>query len=98
MLFGIYNMIKVDLKRMAPVLLSGFFLWAGVTYMRMTFPANIDFRYIVPILVTFCALYGISILRFQQQGATRLANIGMILSGLFSTSALIFVWGIYLNS
>ncbi|MDZ4263239.1 MAG: phospholipid carrier-dependent glycosyltransferase [Pseudomonadota bacterium] len=98
MLFGIYRMAKEDFKRMAPVLLSGFFLWAGVTYMRMTFPANIDFRYIVPIILTFCALYGVSILRFQQQGATRLANVGLTMSALFSLSALIFIWGIYLNS
>ncbi|WP_331351537.1 hypothetical protein [Cellvibrio sp. UBA7671] len=98
LLFGLYRMTREDFKRMAPVLLSGFFLWAGVTYMRMTFPANIDFRYIVPIILTFCALYGVSILRFQQQGATRLANIGLTMSALFSLSALIFIWGIYLNS
>ncbi|HSC67162.1 MAG TPA: hypothetical protein VLC79_05710 [Cellvibrio sp.] len=98
MLYGIYRMIKEDFKRMAPVLLSGFFLWAGVTYMRMTFPANIDFRYIVPIILTFCALYGVSILRFQQQGSVRLANIGITMSGLFSLTALIFIWGIYLNT
>ena len=95
MLYGLYRMSKEDFKRLTPVLLSGFFLWAGVTYMRMTFPANIDFRYIVPILLTFCALYGVSILTFQRQGSIRLANIGIVISGLFSLSAILFIWGIF---
>jgi hypothetical protein len=94
MLCGLYHMIKEDFKRLTPILLSGFFLWAGVTYMRMTFPANIDFRYIVPIIVTFCGLYAVSILRFEQIGATRMANIGKTLSVLFSLSSVLFIIGI----
>jgi hypothetical protein len=93
-LAGIYQMAKYDFKLMAPLLLSGFFLWAGVTYMRMTFPANIDFRYIVPILVTFCALYAVSIIKFEQQGATRMANIGITLSVLFTLCSILFITGI----
>lgn len=94
MLCGIYYMAKEDFKRMAPILLSGFFLWAGVTYMRMTFPANIDFRYIVPIIITFCGLYAVSILSFERIGATRMANIGKTLSVLFSISSVLFIIGI----
>lgn len=94
MLCGLYHMLREDFKRMAPILLSGFFLWAGVTYMRMTFPANIDFRYIVPIIVTFCGLYAVSILRFEQAGKTRMANIGKTLSALFSISSVLFIIGI----
>lgn len=93
-LAGIYYMAKQDFKLMAPVLLSGFFLWLGVTYMRMTFPANIDFRYIVPILVTFCALYAVSIIKFEQRGAIRMANIGISLSVLFTLSSLLFIVGV----
>ena len=94
MISGLYHMAKEDFKRMAPILLSGFFLWAGVTYMRMTFPANIDFRYIVPILVTFCGLYAVSILSFERIGATRMATIGKTLSVLFSISSVLFIIGI----
>jgi len=88
---GIYHMRKSDFKTLAPVLLSGFFLWAGVTYMRMTFPANIDFRYIVPILLTFCMLYAASIIQYERIGATRMANIGKTISVLFSLSGIIFI-------
>jgi hypothetical protein len=90
-LAGIYYMAKQDFKLMAPVLLSGFFLWLGVTYMRITFPANIDFRYIVPILVTFCALYAVSIIKFEQRGAIRMANIGISLSVLFTLCSILFI-------
>jgi hypothetical protein len=92
--FGIYTMAKDDFKRQAAVLLSGFFLWAGVTYMRMTFPANIDFRYIVPILLTFCSLYAFSIISFQKNGAIRLANIGKVLALVFIVSGILFIFGI----
>lgn len=94
MLAGLYRMRKEDLNYMAPILLSGFFLWAGVTYMRMTFPANIDFRYIVPILITFCGLYAASIVRFEQIGATRMANIGKTLAGLFTLTSILFILAI----
>jgi len=87
---GIYHMHKQDFKNLAAILLSGFFLWAGVTYMRMTFPANIDFRYIVPILITFCALYAVSIMQFERIGATRMATIGKTIAVLFSLSSIIF--------
>lgn len=91
MLMGLYRMGREDFNYMAPILLSGFFLWAGVTYMRITFPANIDFRYIVPILITFCGLYAASIVRFERIGATRLANIGKSLAGLFTATSIIFI-------
>lgn len=88
---GIYHMRKQDFKNLAAILLSGFFLWAGVTYMRMTFPANIDFRYIVPILITFCALYAVSIIQFERLGAARMALIGKVMSVLFSLSGIMFI-------
>jgi hypothetical protein len=91
---GIYYMRKQDFKLLAVVLLSGFFLWAGVTYMRITFPANIDFRYIVPVLITFCALHAISILGFYRIGAKRMADIGKVLAVMFSIGSVIFITGI----
>lgn len=91
---GLYRMGREDLKFMAPILLSGFFLWAGVTYMRMTFPANIDFRYIVPILITFCGLYAASILSFERHGIKRMATIGKAMSLAFTASSILFILGI----
>lgn len=88
---GIYNMRKSDFREMAPILLFGFFFWAGVTYMRMTFPANIDFRYILPILITICALYAISIVSFERNGAIRMANLGKAIAILFTVIGTIFI-------
>lgn len=91
---GLYRMNRDDLKFMAPILLSGFFLWAGVTYMRMTFPANIDFRYIVPILITFCGIYGASIISFERQGIKRMATLGKLGALAFILSSILFILGI----
>ncbi len=91
---GLYRMSRDDLKFMAPILLSGFFLWAGVTYMRMTFPANIDFRYIVPILITFCGFYAASILSFERHGIKRMATIGKAMAWMFTASGILFILGI----
>jgi hypothetical protein len=91
---GLYRMGRDDLKFMAPMLLSGFFLWAGVTYMRMTFPANIDFRYIVPILITFCGVYSASIISFERQGIKRMATIGKAGALAFTISSILFILGI----
>lgn len=93
-IFGMYHMTREDFKRQTVILLSAFFLLAGVTYMRMTFPVNIDFRYILPILISFCVLYANSITTFHRIGATRLAGIGMIMAVLFSLSNIMFVFGI----
>ncbi len=93
-ILGLYHMGKEDFKRMTPLLLSGFLLWAGVTYMRMTFPVNIDFRYIVPIIISVCALLAISIVKFEQIGAVRLAIIGKTLASLFTLSSILFIMGI----
>ncbi len=91
---GFYHMGRSDLKFMAPILLSGFFLWAGVTYMRMTFPANIDFRYIVPILITFCGIYGASIISFERHGIRRMVTIGKAMALAFTISGILFILGI----
>jgi hypothetical protein len=94
MIFGMYNMTREDFKRQTVILLSGFLLLAGVTYMRMTFPVNIDFRYILPILISFCVLYANSITAFHRLGATRLAGTGMIMAVLFSLSSIMFIYSI----
>lgn len=93
-LAGFYHMNRQDIKLMVPLLLSAFFLWAGVTYMRMTFPANIDFRYIVPILISFCGFYAACIISFERKGIRRMAVIGKLLAAAFTTSSILFIVGI----
>ncbi len=93
-ILGLYHFKKSDLKRVNVIALSGFFLLAGVTYMRMTFPVNIDFRYISPITVSFCAVYALCILRYMKIGQERMAYIGSILALLFTFSNIIFTLSI----
>lgn len=93
-LFGLYYMQREEFKRQTVVLLTGLLLLAGVTYMRITFPVNIDFRYILPILITYCILYASSITNFYRIGAQRMANIGLILAIVFTLSNFFFILGI----
>lgn len=90
-LAGLYLLPSGQVVAIAPILLAGGLLWVGVTYMRMTFPANIDFRYIVPILITICSLYGMSIVQFERIGARRAVQIGKVLAGLFVATSIIFI-------
>lgn len=91
---GLYHSRKEDFRLCAVICLSGFFLWGGVTYMRMTFPANIDFRYILPILITFSGLYMMSIVAYSRAGAYRMSNIGRFMALSFSFSSMLFLAGI----
>lgn len=93
-LFGLYHMQREEFKRQTVILLTGLLLIAGVTYMRMTFPVNIDFRYILPILIPYCILYASSITNFHRIGAVRLANIGLLMAIIFTISNFFFVLGI----
>lgn len=93
-ILGFYHFTKSDFKKLNVVALSGFFLLAGVTYMRMTFPVNIDFRYISPITVSFCAVYAFCILRYLNMGQVRMAYIGSSLALLFTLANIIFVLSI----
>ena len=93
-LFGVYHMQRDEFKRQTVILLTGLLLLAGVTYMRITFPVNIDFRYILPILIPYCILYASSITNFYRIGAQRLAKIGLIVAMVFTISNFFFILGI----
>ncbi|WP_096084718.1 ArnT family glycosyltransferase [Agaribacterium haliotis] len=88
---GLYYTPQITVIQLAPIILVGFVLWAAVTYMRMTFPANIDFRYILPILITFCTLYANSVLQFARIGANRAARIGQIFALIFAFVSSVFI-------
>jgi hypothetical protein len=95
-LAGIYLMTRADIRKQAVLILSAFFLVAGVTYMRITFPANIDFRYIVPVITTFCCLFAVSLVCFLRVGAKKMVAIGKFLSISFSICSAIFILGLSL--
>jgi hypothetical protein len=95
-LAGIYLMTRADIRKQAVLILSAFFLLAGVTYMRITFPANIDFRYVLPVITTFCCLFAISLVCFWRAGAKKMVVIGKFISISFSVCSAIFIIGLAL--
>lgn len=93
---GIYRTRPKEWYRLAPFISSFLFLLAGVTYMRATFPVNIDFRYILPILIPFVVFSGVSILYLHQQGLIKLRNLGVLLMFSFSLANAFFFLGLQL--
>ena len=91
---GTYQINRSDFQKLSTLLLSGFFLLAGITYMRMTFPVNVDFRYILPILITYCALYAQSVMAFARISAFRMAYTGIVMSIIFTITNILFIFGI----
>lgn len=88
---GLYHYYKGDFTRASPLLWAYFLLLASIYYMRMTFPANIDFRYILPLLVPFAILYNIGIIRMYQRGKERVALTGYAVESVFILSSIVFL-------
>jgi hypothetical protein len=88
------RMPKEDLRALWPMWLSAFLLIAGVAYMRWTFPVNIDFRYVLPVLIPFCCLYNYGLLLWERRGAVRLVRFGVCVELLFSLLSALFILGL----
>lgn len=93
-LFGMYKCRQRDLVILLPVILAWALQIAGVTYMRATFPVNIDFRYVVPTLVSFTLFVAMAMLQFDRLRHTKLVWLGAILSVLFTVCSSLFVLGL----
>jgi 4-amino-4-deoxy-L-arabinose transferase-like glycosyltransferase len=79
-----------DLAILSPILLISFLLLGGITYMRVTFPVNIDFRYILPIIVPFSIFYNYGINLSLINGKKRLAISAIFLELLFCLFSILF--------
>jgi hypothetical protein len=88
---GLYHFFRGDFTKTSPLLWAYFLLFASIYYMRMTFPANIDFRYILPVLLPFVLLYNIGMIRMYQGGKERLALTGYGIEVVFITGSLAFL-------
>ncbi|MDR2579458.1 MAG: hypothetical protein LBC85_00490 [Fibromonadaceae bacterium] len=80
-----------DLKILSPILLISLFLLGGITYMRATFPVNIDFRYILPIIIPFSIFYNYGINLSLCDGKKRLAVSAIFLQLLFCLLSVLFI-------
>lgn len=76
--------------RLAPYLINFSLLLMGLAYMRATFPVNVDFRYILPIIIPFSSFVGASALYLHQQGSFRSRNFLIICSLVFSLLSALF--------
>ena len=86
-----------DIRILLPVLFISFFLLCGVTHTRVTFPVNIDFRYILPIIIPFSVFYNYGINLLLCEGKRRFAISAMLLEVLFCLFSVLFILDIFLN-
>ncbi len=91
---GLFLMTKEDFKEHLVLILNFILLWLAITYLRISFPANIDFRYIVPILITFSAFMGYSVIKYRKKGWVKMEAIGYILISAFVILSIIFSLGV----
>lgn len=91
LIIGLYHFRRGDFTRSSPILWSYFFLLASVYYMRITFPVNIDFRYVLPVLVPFAILYNLGLIRMYENGLTRVARTGYVIETIFLLSSVLFL-------
>jgi len=80
-----------DLKILLPILLILFFLLCGVTHTRITFPVNIDFRYILPAIIPFSIFYNYGINLLLYKNKRRFAISAIFLELLFCLFSVLFI-------
>ncbi len=94
MLAGLYYITWNDFWALAPAIFTAGLLIGAVTYMRMTFPVNIDFRYILPIIISWPIFFNNSLLRFKANGMIRLYRIGIAVELILLVSFVLFIFAI----
>jgi hypothetical protein len=87
---GLYHYSRRDYLNVSPLLWAYVLLLASIYYMRMTFPANIDFRYITPALLPFSILYNFGTIRLWAAGHGRLALTATAIQIVFIIGSLLF--------
>jgi len=79
-----------DIKILLPLLLISFLSLCGVTHMRYTFPVNVDFRYILPIIIPFCIYFNYGINLSLCNAKKRFAVSAIFLELLFCLFSVAF--------
>jgi hypothetical protein len=63
---------------------------AAITAVRVTYPVNIDFRYILPALIPVCIFVPYGLLRLRDRGWSAPALAGWFTVGVFTVAAALF--------
>lgn len=92
------NMSWLDFTLLFPLILFSIGMYAAVTYMRATFPVNIDFRYIVPTLICSVIFLNYFLYRLETLGRSRLALLGVVVQGTFIISSILFIVTIFFGA
>ncbi len=87
----LFKMPTKDIVVLLPILCISFFLLCGIAYMRATFPVNIDFRYILPIIIPFSIFYNYGINLLLCSGKRRFAISATCLELLFCLFSVLFI-------
>jgi len=94
-------LFKVPLKDIGillPILCIAFFLICGIWYTRATFPVNIDFRYILPIIIPFSIFYNYGIHLLLNLKKLRFAVSAIFLELLFCLLSMLFILELFVTS
>lgn len=91
------NMRWPDFHLLFPFIFFSVGMYAAVTYMRITFPVNIDFRYIVPTLICSAIFFNYCLYRLQIAGHHRLSFLGVVTQYVFIISSIFFVASIFIH-
>ena len=93
-LYGFYRMPRKGWEKLSPLIFTAIFLVAAISHMRMSFPVNIDFRYILPIIICHTIFSAAALSVFLDTGRMRLVIIGVITQLVFLVSTLLFFCGV----
>ena len=101
LLISIIFIFKVplkDIRILLPILCTEFFLLCGIWYTRATFPVNIDFRYILPIIIPFSIFYNYGINLLLNYEKWRFAVSAIFLELLFCLLSSLFILELFVTS
>lgn len=93
-LYGFYLMPRAGLLHLSPLIYTAALLLAAISHMRMSFPVNIDFRYILPIIACYTVFVAASMNVFIDQGKQRLALLGTLTQLAFLLCSILFMAGV----
>lgn len=95
---ALLNIRWLDFSLLFPLLTFFGGMYAAVTYMRATFPVNIDFRYIVPTLICSTIFLNYFLYRLDLLGRSRLALLGVVTQGVFIVGSILFVVAVFFQA
>ncbi|BCD97068.1 ArnT family glycosyltransferase [Marinagarivorans cellulosilyticus] len=94
MVISVYSVYSINVNHLGailPIVALHLLLVAPIYYMRMTFPVNIDFRYIIPSLASLMIIFNYGLWKASINGHTRFAKLGLTLQSIFVFSSVGFI-------